>query len=536
MAVSGVGNNGANVNRTNEVSQNGRNNNLVQRNIAANTKVSNDGLNQVTNQVSASQATSNGGNPIVNANPDLQNTLNDKRVNARINADAGAKPPEATVTNNGNNVIIDTGDGDDNVGITQDPKNGSVTVSVNGENHTFTGAQANNITIRAGNGNDVITVGSGVTVNLRLEGGDGDDRITGGAGDDTIEGGKGNDILNGGAGRDYINGSLGDDTISGGTGNDVIYGGNGNDLLRGQDGHDYVEGGRGDDRVYGNSGNDIVSGGIGDDSIYGGAGNDRLYAGQGNDHLYNRGGNDTIYAQTANDTIAAAPKGSNNVVVNVELTGSPGSQSVRVEGTPEFVERVEADLEFLRSSPTGRQMLGAFDQAYQDSRDARADWGFPFNIGANDGNTVVIREGGNTANITPGSNSADVWGNPATGERGRGADAVINYNVSGTTLYGNNPTDPTDDWNDTPPSVILYHEMAHNYNYVTGSLAPGDYNGAEPIDHGQGNRERQAVGLPIDHDNDPSTPEQTVVGHPHELTENGLRDELGIPRRPTYAN
>ena len=33
-----------------------------------------------------------------------------------------------------------------------------------------------------------------------------------------------------------------------------------------------------------------------------------------------------------------------------------------------------------------------------------------------------------------------------------------------------------------------------------------------------------------------ATPEQTVVGHPHALTENGIRDELGLERRPNYNN
>lgn len=440
---------------------------------------------------------------------------------------------EATVTKTGGKVIINTSCKDDRIGITQNPKTGDVTVNVNGKTQTFSGSDRNNLVIKAGGGNDVITVGSGVTVNLTIEGGDGDDRITGGAGNDTIEGGRGNDTINGGAGRDYLNGSLGDDTINGGNGNDVIYGGDGNDLLRGQNGNDYVEGGIGNDRLYGNNGNDIVSGGLGDDSIYGGKGNDNLYAGQGKDRLYNEQGRDTIYAQTAEDNVIAAPKGGRNVVVNVDLRVAPGTQ-IRVEGSDEFKERVAADLEFLRSSPTGRQMLEAFDQAYNDSRNNRAGWVFPFNVGAkNDGNTVVIKEGGNTANTTGGN---DVWGNPLTGQRSGGEDAVINYDVRNTTLYGNNPTNPNDDWNDTPPSVVLYHEMAHNYNYVTGSLAPGQYNGTEPIDNGQNNRERQAVGLPIDHDNNPSTPEQLAVGHPYALTENGLRDELDIPLRPTYAN
>ena len=42
-------------------------------------------------------------------------------------------------------------------------------------------------------------------------------------------------------------------------------------------------------------------------------------------------------------------------------------------------------------------------------------------------------------------------------------------------------------------------------------------------------RERVAVGLPIDDDGDPTTPERLDPRHPYPLTENALRDELGVP-------
>lgn len=494
------------VNNTTDVSETSTTNSYAVQNQPSDNNAVDFVTSNAVNTVNAPEI-----NPTVQT--DLQNEVDFRRIQANVNG-AAVKPPEATVTIDGDNVTIDTGDGDDNVAVTYDAKANEVTVDVNGEKHTFTGAQAENITIMAGKGNDVIEVDKNVTVNLRLEGGEGDDRITGGAG------------------RDYINGSLGNDTINGGDGNDVIYGGDGNDFLSGNAGNDYVEGSKGNDYVFGDEGDDMVSGGLGDDYVSGGMGNDKLYSGQGTDRMMNIGGNDTIYAQTATDTIYDAAEGSNNVVVNVELTGTPGSRSVRIEGSPEFVERVEADIEFLRSSPTGRQMLEGFDKAYDDSRDSRAGWVWPFNAGANDGNTVTIREGGNTADASNGN----VWVDPQTQQRSDGADGFIYYDVRNTTLYGNDPANPNDNWNDTPPVVVLYHEMAHNYDYVTGSLQPGVYNGNDNVDVGMNNRERVAVGLPIDHDEDPATPEQVSPVHPHVLTENGLRDELGLERRPNYAN
>jgi hypothetical protein len=44
------------------------------------------------------------------------------------------------------------------------------------------------------------------------------------------------------------------------------------------------------------------------------------------------------------------------------------------------------------------------------------------------------------------------------------------------------------------------------------------------------NRENAAVGLPYDHDADPSTPNQ----HPGHINENDYRDELNLPTRPRY--
>jgi Ca2+-binding RTX toxin-like protein len=431
-------------------------------------------------------------------------------------------------------VVIETGDGDDNVQVTQDASTGEVTVNVNGEDHKFTGNDAQNLVIRAGNGNDTINVAPGVNVNLILRGEAGDDTIQGGAGNERIEGGAGNDTIDGGAGRDYINGSTGNDKLYGGDGDDVVYGGDGDDHIMGQDGNDYVEGSRGNDTLYGNNGDDVVSGGIGDDYVSGGWGNDHLYTGQGTDRAYNISGNDTIYAQTAEDSVEPGLTDSANTVINVELTGTPGSRSIRIEGSPEFVERVEADMEFLRSSPNGRQMLAALDQSYASSRDGRADWVWPFNIGANDGNSVTIRElpiEDNGFAIPTGNTSLNT-----NGTSSGGTDNTILYN----TQFQSDRF--------PAPVVVLYHEMSHAFNQTTGTSQRGTYTGPGPdgpvldahgnvIRLGVNNSERQAVGLdntgrPYDFDGDPTTPNTTA--NPFAITENGLRTEMGLPLRNSY--
>lgn len=426
---------------------------------------------------------------------------------------------QASVTRTRGRIVIDAGAGDDNVQITRNAA-GGIVVNVNGAERTFTGADANRLTIRAGNGNDTINVSPDVTVRLTLEGGAGDDRIRGGGGNDTIRGGDGddtieaaggNDTVYGGAGRDYINGSVGNDRLYGGTGDDVVYGGDGDDTIQGNAGDDYLEGSRGNDSVLGGAGRDVLSGGLGDDTLRGGDGNDVLYAGGGTDRLYGDRGSNTIYAQSGDTKQASnARRNIRNTVVEVALTGNPGGTAVNVNGSAEFRERVEADLEMLRSSPLGRQMLNSFDTS---------------------GHTVTIEE-------TAGGNSAD-WsrrttGGPhpfldASGNPGATDDSTIGYNTSRITLPG------ADAWRRRPPVVGLFHEMAHAYDITHGTFQPGTYNGADAVDHGVNNNEREATGLRVDHDNDPTTPERTVPQHPDDLTENSFRDELNQSRRGSYS-
>jgi len=261
-------------------------------------------------------------------------------------------------------IVFDTGAGDDRVRVTRDAKTGATVINVNGERHTVrlshdnsTGGglatvdgkqyqlsrdDPNNLKIRLGDGNDRLEVGSGVRVNLTVEGGAGNDLIRTGAGDDRVEGGAGDDEIHTGAGRDYVNGSLGNDKLYGESGHDTVYGGDGDDLVDGGSGDDYLEGGRGRDHLLGATGRDVLSGGLDDDTLEGGANDDRLYAGGGRDRIYGglstdkrNAARDVAYAQQNEDTVAAG-----TAVVNVVLAGTPGGRSVRIVGSPEFVERV----------------------------------------------------------------------------------------------------------------------------------------------------------------------------------------------------
>jgi Ca2+-binding RTX toxin-like protein len=388
-------------------------------------------------------------------------------------------------------VVVNTGTGNDKVQITVDPVTGEQIVTVNGVSHRY--PPEAQITVRTGEGNDEINVPKGTKVHVTLIGGKGDDTIhtgdgastvLGNAGKDRLYGGEGADRISGGTGRDYIDGGAGDDVLAGGYGNDTIYGMSGDDEISGGDGQDYLEGATGDDTIYGGAGNDMVSGGRGDDRLVGGSGDDKVYGGFGTDTINAGTGDDTVFSQT-DDVTTGGEK-----VVNVELTEV--GNFIKIEGSPEFVERVQADLDMLRSSPRGQEMLTSFAENH-------TGW-FP--------DTITITESPN-------------WDNHA--KPGTFGDSTVQYNpLKDTGRSGL----------DAPPVVLLYHEFAHVYDYQHDTRAEGVYTDAD--NPGAKNREREAVGLPIDHDHNPATPNQLDPRHPWNLTENGLREELGAPPRTKY--
>jgi len=399
-------------------------------------------------------------------------------------------------------VVLTTGSGSDTMQVTQ-RDDGTLDVGVNGESYEIRLAQGQELTIRSGAGNDTISVAPNVTVNIVVDGGAGDDNITTGSGKDRIDGGVGNDTISSGASRDDVFGNSGNDRLDAGAGQDVVHGGDGDDFIAGGADIDFLEGGRGKDEIDGGAGNDILSGGMDADTLRGGAGDDSVHTGRGNDIVDNTAGSDRIFGQQASDTINAAT-GARNTVINVEISSAQG---VTVEGSAAFRQRVEAEMEFLRSSASGQQMLAELDRA-----------------AASKSNTVIIRELSNAQNgfAQTFSNDADI----VNGRAGRGGDVVISYN----------PSFHADVF--PVPVVVLYHEMSHAYNGVNGTFQPGTFSGLGPDDGQVPNAERQAVGLntsapTFDFDGDPSTPRTT--DNPIALSENGLRRELGLADRLNYT-
>jgi hypothetical protein len=79
---------------------------------------------------------------------------------------------------------------------------------------TFTSTNTTDaVTIKGGNGSDILSAATGSTKVVTIDGG---------AGNDTINGASGADVLVGGTGNDLITGKTGADTLTGGTGNDIF--------------------------------------------------------------------------------------------------------------------------------------------------------------------------------------------------------------------------------------------------------------------------------------------------------------------------
>ncbi|ADD44658.1 M91 family zinc metallopeptidase [Stackebrandtia nassauensis] len=324
--------------------------------------------------------------------------------------------------------------------------------------------------------------------------GKGDDTIVGGSQTQEIYAGDGNDVVYGAAGNDYLDGQKGDDKLYGGQGLDVAYGLDGADLLHGGSEKDFLEGGQGNDMATGGSGNDAISGGGGDDRMAGDDGDDVFYGGKGHDVVAGGEGANTAHVQ-AEDAVVDARFN------RVEI--SDNNDAFDIKGSDDFKDRVQADLDMMAASPTGQQMLD--DMSKHDNPEIR---------------DYDVRNG----RAVPGDEGGEILYNPA---------------------HRLGP--------ESTPATVLYHEMAHSYDFATGNwdedrvwdpnhpdtewddVTP--YNRVDdPAQVPVRNGERQAVGLEVDHDNNPATPPVIDDNHRIELTENGLRQELGRETRPRYGS
>jgi uncharacterized Zn-binding protein involved in type VI secretion len=180
-------------------------------------------------------------------------------------------------------------------------------------------------------------------------------------------------------------------------------------------------------------------------------------------------------------------------------------KSILIEGSPMFQLRTLIALLALAATPSGREIFQNLE---------------------NSGHTVVIKETTDANGYCQPEGSAADTMDPT-----RGTDSTVSWNPNHTT------TDPADPVTGSPGStVILGHELVHAMHNATGTNAngPNDSYAGQSGSSARG-EERSTVGAGGTTVVAPDGTTQAVpdysASHP---TENSIRDDLGIPRRPTY--
>ena len=234
---------------------------------------------------------------------------------------------------------------------------------------TFDVGSVNTVVINSGAGDDLVIVGSKLTVPVLMNGGNGNDSLSGGQNADSISAGSGDDYVYGRGGDDIVSGDLGADEIFGGAGFDTteykdrtntVTVGIGNIADDGEVGEgdnvrndiEGVVGGSGDDSIGADNSNldpslgVLFYGGAGNDLLRGFGGSDTLIGGEGSDTLEGQGGDDFLYAQQGQDDILTGGDGFDVGVVDTGDASSGVEEILKddVVGDPDVVGTGSATL------------------------------------------------------------------------------------------------------------------------------------------------------------------------------------------------
>jgi len=145
-------------------------------------------------------------------------------------------------------TIDDTQSGINQIVVSTVDVGGTDVVAVNGLTTSIATDQVRSITVRGGDGDDLIDLSNINEDNfsnlvdqaLEVFGGEGNDVISGSALGETIFGDDGNDSISGGGGDDLLFGGTGDDTLNGNNGDDLLVGGVGNDAYFASPTEEYI--------------------------------------------------------------------------------------------------------------------------------------------------------------------------------------------------------------------------------------------------------------------------------------------------------
>lgn len=378
------------------------------------------------------------------------------------------------------------------------------------------------IEIHTGHEDDTVYVVDSFKNPFHIETGAGNDSVVSNAEETTVITGQGNDMVMTGAGNAYVNTGDGNDIVNAnGSGTTVAYTGKGADFIRAGTGRAFIDAGEGNDVAVGGQGHTVLWGNEGEDLLTAGSGSNVIYAGKGQDILDGVKGSDKIFTGSDPAFITdgkidhgktMSPPSSRPNPNIIKVSSTPLSESgFVVLGSESFIERVQDDLRLLLSSDAGHRLISELTKSIRKSKK-------PITIAE----LKHVKNGLYIPNIGDGRSFIQV-----------GKSGIPDF---GGTVYYN----PTFSSKDSLPIAALYHELCHAYNHVTGTRflgaspdGPAGVKQAPLIN----NIELQAVGLPcnvepFDFDGDPTTPASKT--NPKPYSENGIREELGLPLRTTY--
>ncbi len=431
-----------------------------------------------------------------------------------------------------NELVIETGNRADKVTIKKGPGH-SLIATINNKPYQLNlltspdGSESQPLRIRTNGGDDCVLIDPEVKNAIRIELGAGNDYARAGAGDTRLYGGAGDDMLKLGSGDGIAFGNDGNDVLIAGTGNGVLKGNNGNDRMQagkgsadrrlfmdGGDGHDFMIVTRNDTQIP-----TVLHGGKGENLIVAN-GPATIYTGRDKNIVRSDNDNTVIYAKPS-DEVHRTP-GSQRVHTQHSEVGKSGYV---IEGSAEFVQNVEDDMELLRISRQGKRMLGTADADAQRNDSPVRITELTEDNGSYYFSNAAIR------NHLEAGHSMDTLAPAAQG--------FITHQQAGAVATGAqiqyNPSYSLDA--DSAPVNALYHEMAHAYNGASGTFLAGSTAIPENPD-GEPNDERQAVGLftvaqPFNFVGHPAAEPSTT--NPKPFSENGFREEMRRPLRTTYT-
>lgn len=419
-------------------------------------------------------------------------------------------------------LFIKTGNGADKVDLKRSA-DGGLSVEINGKCYdvpiSSDGGLGKKLVMETQEGADTVVVADNVKLETIVDLGNGNNFFRAGSGRSRVFSGTGNDDIQLGSGVGYVEDHGGNNKFKGGSGYSVMYGiGKESNDFQAGDGGSYMLGAGDRNRFRGGNGHNTMVALRGESAMEGGSGPNVFYTGKSQATVTSKSDLDITYGKKE-DHITRTEK---STYVEVKPSDA-GRKGFVIDGTPQFKARVEADLEMLRGSPVGQQMLEEMDKAAAP---------------------VTIIEGHQGSFYEYRRRELE-FESPESRERQDAAHGFVTDNQPGTPAENSvliyDRSFIQEDYK-RPPINTLYHEMAHAYNGASGTFIPGKtYVGPDPSDpdrpHYEDNLERQAVGLPTDgkpydFDGDPKTPPTST--NPSPVNENALHKEMGRPLRTRY--